>query len=1118
MSQQIQGKQIADRSIPNDKLEADLGPDDKLNFLRGYTNKNYDQVYIVDKVNGNDSNAEVDSEDKPYATITQASIDAQNDYENNDNLNVIYVIKETYKEKQITYQNVDYYFEENTTVWDDGQSVGDAIISDHHGISFFNVYGKGKFYVKYTYPGADRDAINIQYASNVYVEAKELSNTQIWNGTNSIVTIENAKILLANGIQNYKNVTYKNCTFEYGVIHGFYLHDETKVTYENSTIKGRRDWNSLLKVGDHTSAFLTDLKPLEDGKVNPIHFLDTRPQPLDKIGINDGYNDIDFNGVWAYITTNNGKIGVVTRYYINEIINTGSGETLYGIAFDSSNNGYVVDTTNQQLKVINTSNDTISNTLDISQSNSDYKWIVIDSSDNLYITDGTIVRKYDTSGNLQNSLDITESLDRIYIDKNNSDRIWVISNGTGNVHEIDSSSFTLTTTHSVLANPVGLGIFNDGKVWVFSNGGSTDVTEIESGSGTTTISDPFGEGKTIQCLGISPNDIIYVQFTDDTMIRWDHGYKDYEVNIDDLSDQLFITDYTNSDISYVQEYIYGLTPHYGNVDSIEVGSNPYSPDYNSTDNTIAFPIQNENKAVILDGATNDILSVKKVGKTPRYIEYHSTNNEFWVANYDDNNISVIDTNFDIVATIPVGSGPRNMAEDTSNGDMWITNFSDDSITIVDNGYNVLRTITGKGAGPIGIEYESSAGEMYIAHWSDNNIVIVNTSNDSTIDTKNVGNQPRDIVNATSQNKMYVAVYGADKVTTIDYSQTTMPLSDITTNIGSNPRNLTYHSTNDEIWVANWGDSFISVIDNTETAIQFPISDNALKIVYNSIDNKIYWSDYNNNSIGIIQSSYILYHTQGMNKEDLLNDSLDNNLFYNYTNTSIFDWVWTTEQNRGSSNSTHKIDLNNCKIIVNNDNQIPLRLIQNYDNDDGRLTINNLIIEDNSPNGMMNPIAGYDETINIPMYFQKNGILVDNDLPFLTPDGYIKLPADRYIFTVTSSNNTDAFEIPNGYKTIHIILEEDWTPSDISGFKEFEEYLWIFEQTTDNIPYDLDLSNVQNIYFDNGNEITLQAPEGGRDLVKAYGVYGGLQFATPTIASPDYVVTETYDSTYDEVYG
>src|SRR5437773_2500583 len=125
-----------------------------------------------------------------------------------------------------------------------------------------------------------------------------------------------------------------------------------------------------------------------------------------------------------------------------------------------------------------------------------------------------------------------------------------------------------------------------------------------------------------------------------------------------------------------------------------------------------------------DAWGGSVVGTLPVGNQPYGVGYDSGNGYVYVANYDSNNVSVIDGTT-VVATVPVGSLPLGVAYDSGNGYVYVANSGSNNVSVI-SGTTVVATIP-VGNIPYGVAYDSGDGYVYVANSGSDTTSVISTT-------------------------------------------------------------------------------------------------------------------------------------------------------------------------------------------------------------------------------------------------------------------------------------------------------------------------------------------------------------------------------------------------------
>jgi YVTN family beta-propeller protein len=130
-------------------------------------------------------------------------------------------------------------------------------------------------------------------------------------------------------------------------------------------------------------------------------------------------------------------------------------------------------------------------------------------------------------------------------------------------------------------------------------------------------------------------------------------------------------------------------------------------------------------------ATTGLSQGITVGTTPISLRFDSSRSFLYVANYDSNNVSVVDISTKtVVNTISVGTNPFHLQLDPDNNIMYVANYGG-SVSVIDtNSQSVIATISGLST-PRQVAVDNVNNKLYVSSYGSNNVTVVNNPNNLT---------------------------------------------------------------------------------------------------------------------------------------------------------------------------------------------------------------------------------------------------------------------------------------------------------------------------------------------------------------------------------------------------
>jgi DNA-binding beta-propeller fold protein YncE len=253
-----------------------------------------------------------------------------------------------------------------------------------------------------------------------------------------------------------------------------------------------------------------------------------------------------------------------------------------------------------------------------------------------------------------------------------------------------------------------------------------------------------------------------------------------------------------------------------------------------------------------------------VGNGPSGIAYDSKMGEMFVANHDDNTVSVIldnnilDNKNAVVATVKVGTWPTSVAYDSGQGEVYVVSNVGGSISVIsDKTNNVIATVTGLTYSPNDIVYDSGMKKLFVAESQNgSNNGAVDVIDDishtviKTIPTKGAGTV---IVCDAATGELFTPGDGQNIYAISDstYDVTTIPLA-------SYPGPAAYDPAKGEIFVSlPVGETLVSgfaiIKEGNNTVTKTVTTSHPGYFAYNSVKGEMY-TETANNTISIITDS------------------------------------------------------------------------------------------------------------------------------------------------------------------------------------------------------------------------------------------------------------------------
>jgi len=151
------------------------------------------------------------------------------------------------------------------------------------------------------------------------------------------------------------------------------------------------------------------------------------------------------------------------------------------------------------------------------------------------------------------------------------------------------------------------------------------------------------------------------------------------------------------------------------------------------------------------------------------LEYNPNNEMLYVANYNTDEIIVIDTknNDTIVDTIKVTPHPMDLKIDPVTNQILVTSCTSTKMTVISGDTNEIIGTIETGISPCGIGIDSSRGLAYVTNFASSYVAVVDIKNQKVIDKIPIGLEGQLIAVDTNEHKIYVSFDDLDKIVKIN---------------------------------------------------------------------------------------------------------------------------------------------------------------------------------------------------------------------------------------------------------------------------------------------------------------------------------------------------------------
>lgn len=292
----------------------------------------------------------------------------------------------------------------------------------------------------------------------------------------------------------------------------------------------------------------------------------------------------------------------------------------------------------------------------------------------------------------------------------------------------------------------------------------------------------------------------------------------------------------------------------------------------SVSKTVKFgksPFQNFNTFPEIDIRMDSVCFIPypdtNAGTYPVCLTHNPVNNLYYIGGYGNRVLALNPNTFEIDKAIKTG---WNMVGSTwifpilnliyansINNKIYVANLRDGTVSVVDGATNEIISTIPVGDDPIYLACNLENNKIYVVNYGYpgiSSVSIIDSNADTLITTINLTQLQRSALWVPNFNKVYIAGGGpAGKVTVLD-GNTNMILK-VIDGIGFSPVGIAYNSVNQKIYVTNYQSNTVSVIDVTLDSLitKINVGEGPINIIHNPLDNKIYTANFDGNSVTVI---------------------------------------------------------------------------------------------------------------------------------------------------------------------------------------------------------------------------------------------------------------------------
>jgi len=206
-----------------------------------------------------------------------------------------------------------------------------------------------------------------------------------------------------------------------------------------------------------------------------------------------------------------------------------------------------------------------------------------------------------------------------------------------------------------------------------------------------------------------------------------------------------------------------------------------------------------------------------VGADPVSIAILPDGSRAYVANDDDDTVSVVDLVTQTTTTITVGDRPRGVSVRPGGSQVWVANYASNTVSIISTATDTVVATVAVDAGPWGIAFDLAARKAYVSHFTDDTIVPISMTTLTRSTSLPIGVTTQGIAVEAATGDLWAAVPNADQVAIIDPAT---PGSPTLVTVGDFPVHVVFSLDGESAFVANESStsSSISVISTATQTV------------------------------------------------------------------------------------------------------------------------------------------------------------------------------------------------------------------------------------------------------------------------------------------------------------
>ena len=226
-------------------------------------------------------------------------------------------------------------------------------------------------------------------------------------------------------------------------------------------------------------------------------------------------------------------------------------------------------------------------------------------------------------------------------------------------------------------------------------------------------------------------------------------------------------------------------------------------------------------------AQYDVTATITVGDQRSWVAFAPDGTTAYVANYDDDTVSVINTTTNTVdATITgLGDGPTGVAFSPDGTTAYVANWFDDTVSVINTTTNTVTSTITVGDNPLGLAVSPDGTTAYVTNWLDDTVSVINTTTNTVTSTiTGLGDGPYGVAFSPDGTTAYVTNYLVYPDATVSViNTTTNTVTSTITGLGVRPSGVAFSPDGTTAYVANLSSKNVSVINTTTNTVTSTIT-------------------------------------------------------------------------------------------------------------------------------------------------------------------------------------------------------------------------------------------------------------------------------------------------------